>query len=34
MAQSVCVRYGLAIGGYCAPFVLVVMYLLGMFKIR
>ncbi|KAJ9110877.1 hypothetical protein QFC19_001386 [Naganishia cerealis] len=26
--QSVCVRYGLAIGGYCAPFVLVVMYLL------
>ncbi|KAJ9101175.1 hypothetical protein QFC21_003393 [Naganishia friedmannii] len=26
--QSVCVRYGLAIGGYCAPFVLVIMYLL------
>jgi hypothetical protein len=28
------VRYGLAIGGYCAPFVLVVMYLLGMLAIR
>lgn len=26
-------RYGLAIGGYCAPFVLVVMYLLGTSRI-
>ncbi len=32
--QSVCVRYGLQIGGACAPFVLGMMWLFGRLVLR